>query len=161
MGNYQRRVELMRHNLIEAILGAVVLVVASYFLIFAYAAGSHRMEKGYTLKAKFDRIDGLSPGNDIKISGVRVGTVDKIDVDTQSYQAIVHLNIKDSIKIPNDSMAEIVSESLLGGKYIAIVPGISTDMLNANEQLAKTLSAVNFETLISRFLFNKQEEQKK
>lgn len=153
------RVELMRHNLIEAILGALVLIMASYFLIFAYSSGNAPIEKGYMLVAKFERIDGLSVGNDVKISGVRVGRIEKIDIDLKSYQAVVVIHLRENIRVSDDSMAEVVSEGLLGGKYIAVVPGSSDQMLAPGGRIVKTLPSVNFETLISNFLFSKEDKK--
>lgn len=149
----------MRYNLIEAVLGAVVLAVASYFLVFAYTHSNHRVTKGYTITAKFDRIDGVVTGNDVKISGVKIGVVDKVEVDKNSFRALVTLLINDDVKLPDDTTAEIISESLLGGKYIALIPGVSETNMAPNASIIKTQPAVNFESLISKFLFAKGEDK--
>ncbi len=150
----------MRNNLLEAIIGAVVLIVAGLFLFYAYSSGQKSIQ-GYTILAKFDRIDGLNSGADIKVSGVKVGIVQKLDIDPNTYQATVAMTIRSNIKIPTDSSAEISSESLLGGKYIAIVPGGSEQFLVPNGLINHTQSSISFEGLISKFLFSKSEEPKK
>jgi len=150
----------MRNNLLEAIIGAAVLVVAGFFLVYAYSAGQKSIP-GYILQAKFDRIDGLNSGADIKISGVKIGIVQKLEIDPDTYQATVFMTIRNNIKVPEDSSAEIASESLLGGKYIAIIPGGSDQDLKPNGQIIRTQSSVSFEGLISKFLFSKSEEPKK
>lgn len=150
----------MRNNLLEAIIGAAVLVVAGFFLFYAYSSGQKSIP-GYILLAKFDRIDGLNAGADIKISGVKVGIVQKLEIDSDTYQATVAMTIGNNIKIPDDSSAEIASESLLGGKYIAIIPGGSEQFLKPNGLINRTQSSISFEGLISKFLFSKSEEPKK
>jgi len=154
----------MRNNLLEAIIGAVVLVLAGFFLFYAYSAGQKSVPKGYVVYAKFDRIDGLNAGADVKISGVKVGIVQKLEIDPDTYQAKVGMMVRNDIKIPKDSSSEIASESLLGGKYIAIVPGGSEEFLTPNGSINHTQSSISFEGLISKFLFSNKpssEEAKK
>jgi phospholipid/cholesterol/gamma-HCH transport system substrate-binding protein len=155
------KADLMRYNLIEAILGALVLLVAAYFLIFAYSSGSRHVGAAYPIVAKFDRIDGLAAGGDVKVSGVKVGLVEKFEVDKNTYQARVTLMISKDVKLPDDSSAEIVSESLLGGKYISLVPGISESTIPSGGMITRTQSSVNFESLISKFLFAKDGDKSK
>ena len=150
----------MRNNLLEAIIGAVVLVVAGFFLFYAYSSGQKNIQ-GYVILAKFDRIDGLNSGADVKISGVKVGIVQSLEIDSDTYQATIAMTVREGIKIPNDSSAEIASESLLGGKYVAIIPGGSDQFLPPNGRINQTQSSISFEGLISKFLFSKSEEPKK
>jgi phospholipid/cholesterol/gamma-HCH transport system substrate-binding protein len=144
----------MRHNLLEALIGLVVLIFTGYFLIFAYKSGDLESSNGYNLFAKFDRIDGLIVGSNVNISGVKIGKVSSIEIEPRSYQAKVFINISHKITIPSDTSAEIVSESLLGGKYITLIPGISTKPLKPNSRIIKTQSSVNLESLLTKFVFN-------
>ena len=118
----------MKRNVIETMMGGLVLLVAAGFLFFAYKSGNVQSATGYTITAKFDRVDGLVVGADIRVSGIKVGAVTAQNIDPQTYQAIVSMTIRDDVKVPNDSSAEIVGDGLLGGKYIAIVPGGSSDI---------------------------------
>jgi phospholipid/cholesterol/gamma-HCH transport system substrate-binding protein len=155
-----KKVIYMKHNFIEAVLGAVVLLVAAYFLVFAYKANNSDLGDSYVIKAKFDRIDGLVVGGDVKISGVKVGTISTLLIDKQSFQAEVGISLSKDLKLPKDTTAEIVSESLLGGKYLALTPGISEENLPEGGYILRTQSSVNFESLISKFLFSKGDESK-
>jgi phospholipid/cholesterol/gamma-HCH transport system substrate-binding protein len=146
-------------NLIETFLGAFVVVVACYFVYFAYTAGQDgRSMKGYTVSAKFQRIDGLHVGSDVKVSGVKIGSVLRVVLDPKSFQAKTTIFINDNIKLPIDSSAAVVSEGLLGGKYISIEPGADSQLLKNKGIIEQTESSVNFETLLNKFLFSKSDE---
>jgi phospholipid/cholesterol/gamma-HCH transport system substrate-binding protein len=153
----------IRNNIIEAVMGAVVLLVAAFFLIFVYSSSQSTITHGYFLNANFDRIDGLVNGNDVKISGVKVGNIQSIEIDPKTYLAKVHFIVRPDIKVPTDTVAEIVSESLMGGKYLALVPGGSDDFLQAGQTISYTQSAISFEALIGKYLFSnsKDGEEKK
>ncbi len=146
----------MRRNVIETVLGAVVLLVAALFVIFAYSNASLRTVSGYSLVAKFDRVDGLNTGSDVKMSGIKVGTITGQDIDPQSYLAVVHLSVDPRIKLPSDSAAEVVSDGLLGGKYLSLVPGADSRMLEAGAEIKFTQSPINLESLIGQLLFSNQ-----
>lgn len=150
----------MRSNILETTVGTFVLLVASYFFYYAYSAsaGAHRL--GYELRADFDRVDGLSVGNDVKMSGVMVGSVSHIAINPSTYMAHVTLKIDPAIKLPTDSAAEIVSESLMGGKYVALVPGGDDKFLESEGKINYTQSAVSWESLIGKFLFSKSDDKK-
>ena len=147
------------NSLVETFLGAFVIVVAVGFVYFAYTSGQDgRSMHGYTVTAKFQRIDGLHVGSDVKVSGVKVGSVLSLEIDPKSYQAKAILFINDSMKLPTDSSAAIVSEGLLGGKYIALDPGTESELLGDKDVITQTESSVNLETLLNKFLFSKSDE---
>lgn len=150
----------MRTNMIEAVMGAIVLLIASFFLIFAYTSSKGGTYSGYPLVAKFDRIDGLLVGNDARISGVKVGSIISIDIDPQTFLARVVLTVRKGLDLPIDTVAEIVSESLMGGKYIALVPGGDKKTLAPGEKITYTQSSVSFETLIGKYLFSSKDGEK-
>lgn len=144
----------MRRNLIETVLGGVVLLVAALFLVFAYSNASLRTVSGYDLVAKFDRIDGLNLGSDVRVSGIKVGTITSQDIDPQTYLAVVHFTVDPRIKLPVDSAAEVVSESLLGSKYLSLVPGADSKMLQPGQEIRFTQSPINLESLVGQFIFS-------
>lgn len=150
----------MKSNVVEAIMGAIVLAIAGVFLSIAYKASSGVSEAGTVLHAKFDRIDGLVLGNDVKISGVKVGKVFAITIDPETFLALVSFTVPANLRIPIGSSAEIVSESIMGGKYIAIVPGGEDEVLNDGDTISFTQSALSFEALIGKYLFSSNNDQK-
>lgn len=146
----------MQHNLVETILGAVVLAVAIAFFGWAYGQSTAGDPGGYELLARFERIDGLEPGADVKIAGIKVGRVLSQEVDPKTYRAKVRFSVKAGLELPADSTAAVASAGLLGGKYLALVPGGEDRMLKPGEEVTFTQSSVNLEDLIGRYIFGGQ-----
>jgi phospholipid/cholesterol/gamma-HCH transport system substrate-binding protein len=151
----------MKRNIIETALGAVVIGVAGFFLAFSYksadvAAGSG----GFEVIANFSGIGGLKAGDDVQISGVKVGSVQGVDLDQNTYLARVRLNIDPSIKLPSDTAALISSESLLGGKYLALEPGADENLIPAGGTIQFTQAPQNLEQLLGQFIFSMQDKDK-
>ena len=139
----------------EVLTGAAVLLVAAGFLGFAVAhSGRSATGAGYDLRASFDHIDGLNEGADVRIAGVKVGSVTGEQIDHSTFQAVVTMKIGDDIQLPKDTSAEIVSESLLGGKYLSLTPGGDTALLKPGEKITITQSAVSLEQLLGKFIFS-------
>jgi phospholipid/cholesterol/gamma-HCH transport system substrate-binding protein len=144
----------MQRNAIEPILGALVLVAAVAFLVFAYNKAGQRSFAGYAVTARFSSIDGLQTGSDVKIGGVKVGQVTNITIDPATYLAMVKLMISPEIKLPVDSVASITTEGLLGGKYVGLTPGSSDDMMKAGALITHTEASVSLENLIGQFMYS-------
>jgi phospholipid/cholesterol/gamma-HCH transport system substrate-binding protein len=144
----------MQRNAIEPILGALVLVAAVAFLVFAYNKAGQRSFSGYPLTARFSSIDGLETGSDVRIGGVKVGQVTDISIDPETYLAMVKLTVAPEIKIPTDSVASISTEGLLGGKYVGLEPGVSDNMLKPGGLITHTEASVSLEGLIGKFMYS-------
>ncbi|TVQ31803.1 MAG: outer membrane lipid asymmetry maintenance protein MlaD [Geminicoccaceae bacterium] len=144
----------MSRSFVETLLGAVVLIVALVFVAYAYTVSDIRDPGGYVLRAKFDRIDGINVGADVRISGITVGRVLSHNLDTRTFRAEVAFSVRHGIELPADSSAAIFSESLLGGRYIALQPGADDDVLRPGDELMFTQSAINLEELVGRFVFS-------
>jgi phospholipid/cholesterol/gamma-HCH transport system substrate-binding protein len=144
----------MTRNLLETLLGAVVLIVAVGFLAFAYSSSQVKESGGYELIARFDKIDGLERGSDVKISGIKVGSVVDQSLDPETYRAEVRFSVRDEVRLPADTSAAVVSNGLLGGKYLALVPGGDIEMLAPGDEVTLTQSAVNLEDLIGHMIFS-------
>jgi len=144
----------MKGNVIETVMGAVVLVVAALFLFFAYSTSQLRSVSGYQLSAQFDNIDGIRDGSDVRISGIKVGSVTNTTLDPATFLAMVQLSVQPAVKLPDDSVAEIVSSGLLGDKYMSLVPGGSDKDLPPGGRIKFTQSSVNIEHLIGQMMFS-------
>lgn len=143
-----------RRNVVEVVVGAAVLLVAAGFLAYAVAHSGRSASEGYPLTAQFDHIDGLSVGADVRMAGVRVGSVTGAKIDPKSYLAVVTVRVQDGLNLPKDSSAEITSDGLLGGKYISLSPGGDTAMLKPGQQITITQSSVSLEQLLGKFIFS-------
>jgi phospholipid/cholesterol/gamma-HCH transport system substrate-binding protein len=146
----------MSRNIVETVLGAVVLVVAVGFLVWAYGRSDAGDPGGYALRAKFERVDGLDVGGDVRISGIKVGQVLGQRLDPVSFRAEDTFSVRQGIELPADSSAAVVSSGLLGGKYLALVPGGDDRALKDGDEITLTQSSVNLEDLIGRYIFSGQ-----
>ena len=144
----------MKGNLFEALIGAAVLAVAAVFLTFAFSNSDIGSVQGYEVVAKFDRVDGLNVGSDVRLSGIKVGTVLEQTLDGESYLAIVRLSIDPAVRLPLDTSAQIVSESLLGGRFMALIPGGDIDMIEPGGEIRFTQGPVLLENLIGQLIFS-------
>jgi phospholipid/cholesterol/gamma-HCH transport system substrate-binding protein len=144
----------MASNAAETLIGAVVLAIAGGFLVYAANTADLGFGKGegYDVIANFRKAEGLAVGGDVRIAGVKVGTISGMTLNPQTYFATVTLNLMDVVQVPDDSVAKITSSSLLGDSYIAIDPGGSEFMLAAGEEIVNTQSSVSVGDLIGRFI---------
>lgn len=143
----------MGRHVIETIMGAVVLAVAAFFLVFAYSHADLGAVKGYTLKARFGSVGGLANGGDVRINGIKVGTVVAQSIDNQSFLAEATLSIRPDIRLPQDTEAVIDSDGLLGGKFVKLVPGRSTAMLAEGATITKTRNYRALEEMVGEIIF--------
>lgn len=149
----------MKRNVIETVLGAVVLGVACLFLAFSYSSASLGSTDGYEIRARFSGIGGLGIGDKVVISGVKVGQVSRIELDSETYLADVFLDIANQYELPDDTAAFISSESLLGGLYMQLEPGASEDMLEHGGVIEYTQAPQNLEQLLGQFIFSMQDKE--
>lgn len=143
-----------KKSLAEIIAGALVLGVAAFFLFYAVGHSGRSTGPGTTITARFDRIDGLGSGADVRMSGVKIGSVIDQRIDPETYLAIVTMRVDSRIKLPRDTSAAITSEGLLGGRYIALVPGGDDRMLGEGGVITATQAAISLEDLLGRFIFS-------
>src|SRR3954469_19559160 len=108
-----------RRNTAEILTGAVVLLIAAGFLGYAVAHSGRSSASGYALHATFNNIAGLSVGSDVRLGGVKIGSVTSERINPENYLAEVTMMVSDAIKLPKDTSAEVTSDGLLGGKYLA------------------------------------------
>ena len=144
----------MQKNLVETILGAVVLIVAGAFLAFFYKTTDIHPSSGYSVTAAFSQINGLEAGSIVKVSGVKVGQVTDFTLDQKNYRAIVKMNINNDIKLPKDTAAVIASAGLLGGNYMSLQPGSDDQMLQNGDEIQFTQSTPGLEQLLGQVIFN-------
>lgn len=134
----------------EAVIGAVVIAVAGGFFVYAAQTANVSLGGTYPLIAEFRRADGLTIGGDVRISGVKVGTVREMGLNEDTFEARVRMAIREGVRIPDDSAATIGTDGLLGGAHIAIQPGGSDLMLEPGETFLFTQGAVNIMDLVNR-----------
>jgi phospholipid/cholesterol/gamma-HCH transport system substrate-binding protein len=141
----------MKGNVLESIIGAIVLSIASFFIYFAYVSSGEKIKDGYTVTARFEDVSGLSSGSDVKLNGIKIGAVRSLRLG-DNYQAIAEIVIKDDIKIPRDSSAAITTDGIMGNKFVAISAGFDEGVLSQGDEIEITSSSVNFEGLLNKFV---------
>lgn len=138
---------------VETIMGIVVIFVAAFFLYFAYQVSDLQVVKGYDINARFLKVGGLNVGSDVRINGIKVGTVIAQNLDPEDYVADVKLSISSNIQLPKDSVVSIVSDGLVGNKFIKIEPGKSKEFLQNGDTVANTKDFKTLEDMVGEIIF--------
>ncbi len=137
----------------EIWVGAAVLLAAALFLGYALAhTGGLMRQAGYSLTAQFGDAGALAPGADVRVAGVRVGTVTGVTLDPKTYQAKAAILIDKDIVLPADSTVKITQDSLLGGEHLAVEPGGSLENMKPGQAFQNTQGAVDLFGLIGQVL---------
>ena len=143
----------MKRNAVETVLGAVVLLVAGMFVYFAYNTAQVKAIDGYNIKASFFKIGGLTTGSDVRINGIKVGTVTNARLDPETFDAVIEMSIKPDIKLPTDTIAAIGSEGIVGGKYVRITPGSAKETISDNGSISETKDFRSLEDQVGEIIF--------
>lgn len=143
----------MAESTTEVIAGGAVLAVALGFLIYAgQGVGLGSGAGSYELKASFQSVEGISVGTDVRLAGVKIGTVSKLELNPQSFYADATFTLQNRVQLPDDSAALISSEGLLGGNFVEIRPGGSVDNLVAGAEIEDTQGSVSLIGLLMKFV---------
>lgn len=143
----------MNKRPVETIMGIVVLAVAAFFAYFAYNVSDLQVVKGYTVNAKFLKVGGLTTGSDVRLNGIKIGTVIGQALDNEDYTANVKMSLSSDIPLPVDSEAAIVGDGLVGDKFIKIIPGHSKEFLKDGDNLQNTKDFKTLEDMVGEIIF--------
>jgi len=153
----------MQRNVLETVMGAVVLLAAAAFLFIVYnASGVKAASGGYHLVMRLDQGGSLTPGTDVRVAGVKVGSVVKQEFDAKNYQAVITLDIDGKVQIPTDSSANADQDGLLGSSYVNVQIGGEEEMLKDGDAFQHATGVISLGKLIAMMLGNtsdKKEEQ--
>ena len=144
----------MHRNTLETVMGAIVVLAAAGFVTLAYEAADVKGGGGYEITAEFGSTGGLSVGDDVRISGIKVGQITAQQLDPITYVAKVSMAIEPTIKIPSDSSARITAASLLGGNYLELMPGAAADTLGAGAVIYDTRDPISLSDLLGKAVFS-------
>jgi phospholipid/cholesterol/gamma-HCH transport system substrate-binding protein len=141
----------MASHATETLIGAIVVAVAGVFLFYAANTADVSLGgAGYPLQAQFRQADGLAVGGDVRLSGIKIGSITSLALNPDNYFAQVTMAIDEGIRLPEDSIAKIASEGLLGGNFIAVDPGGSDFMLEPGAAFEHTQGSINLIDLVSK-----------
>ena len=145
----------------EITVGCFILIgmVALTFLATRASQGNYNIDDGYRLIARFNNIGQLKPKAPVRLAGVNIGQVEKITVDSSSFDAMVTLNISQHhANLPIDTTAGIYTSGLLGEQYVSLEPGSDDVVLVEDDEIIITSSAIVLEDIVGRFLYNQAGE---
>ncbi len=143
----------MSYNTTEVLTGGVVFAAALAFGVYAtQVAGLGNGSQSYDLTASFRSLEGIAVGSDVRLAGVKIGTVSDVVLNSETFRADTTVAINDGILIPEDSSIIISSEGLLGGNYVEVMPGGSTYNLEAGDEVTDTQGAVSLISLLVKFV---------
>jgi phospholipid/cholesterol/gamma-HCH transport system substrate-binding protein len=151
----------MKISQLELFVGAFVLagLLAIAYLAVKVGGGVLLGPDTYTIKASFANSEGLAEGCSVDIAGVHVGRVHRVTLNS-TFAAIVEMRVDENIRLPSDTIASIKTSGLIGDKFVSLSPGSETDVIPPGGTIVDTESAVDLESLISRFAFGSVHDQK-
>jgi phospholipid/cholesterol/gamma-HCH transport system substrate-binding protein len=142
---------MQQNNVAETLIGAAVVAVAVAFLVFAYYRTGSGSLSGYEINAKLPKADGLSVGTDVRLAGIKIGTVSDLTLDPKTYLVTVHMNVRNDIKLPVDSSVLVTQAGFLGGQYLSITPGGDDKMMMAGAFFESAQGSIDVMNLVGRF----------
>ena len=146
----------MKDTAVETLIGAVVIAIAAAFFLFAYQlSGKANATGGYRLLAEFDNAEGINVGTDVRMAGVKVGTVVEQTLNRENFQAAITMMIEPGLQLTDDATAKVTAEGLLGSKFISLEQGGSETKLADGGVISNTQGAVDIWSLISQAMFEK------
>jgi len=143
----------MSENTTETLIGAAVLVVAAGFLAFMLNGRGAVSSAGVNeLTASFRSAEGISVGTDVRMAGVKIGTVTDLSLNATTFRAEARFTVPDNLELATDSQALITSEGLLGGSFLEVVPGGAPDNLGNGDEVEDTQGSISIVTLLLKFV---------
>ena len=140
-----------QNTIAESLIGAAVVAVAAAFLTFSYYRTGGGSLAGYEVNAKVAKADGLAVGTDVRLAGIKVGTVSDLTLDPQTYLVTVHMNIRTDVKLPVDSSVLVTQAGFLGGQYLSITPGGDDKMMAKGAFFENAQGSIDVMGLVNRF----------
>jgi phospholipid/cholesterol/gamma-HCH transport system substrate-binding protein len=143
----------MSESKTEVAVGAGVLLIAAGFLFYAgQVTGFTSSSSGYPVTASFRSLEGVSVGTDVRLAGVKIGSVTSVTLNPETFRADTVLTVQEGIVLPDDTAVVIASEGLLGGNFVELMPGGSPFNLNPGDEIIDTQGAVSLISLLLKFV---------
>ncbi len=144
----------MSKQVVEMLVGAGILLFGVIFVGFAFRGSNPVAANGYRVVAVFSDASGLVPGTEMRVAGIKIGSVIDKQFDAEAFEAIVTFVIDDQIKLPTDSEALIEPDGLLGGNFVLVKPGSERSYIPPGGRFSATRGAVNVIDIIGGHIFD-------
>ena len=148
---------MLKRSTLEILMGLVVLAGAAIFAVLVYQASNVKSANGYLIHAEFGTTGGLSIGDEVRLSGIKVGQVVGQSLDPVTYGARIDMRIEDALKLPSDTSARITAASLLGGNFLELLPGAADDLMTEGTVIFATRDPVSLSDLLGKIVFQGNE----
>ena len=148
-----REVAMLKRSTLEVLMGLIVLAGAVVFTFLVYQASNLKSAKGYLIHAEFGTTGGLSVGDEVRLSGIKVGQIVGQSLDAVTYAARIDMRIEDAVKLPSDTSARITAASLLGGNFLELLPGADDDLMSEGTVIFDTRDPVSMSDLLGKIVF--------
>jgi len=148
---------MLKRSTLEIVMGLVVLIGAGIFSVLVYQASDIKSADGYLLHAEFGTTGGLSIGDEVRLSGIKVGQIVGQSLDPVTYAARIDMRIDETVQLPSDSSARITAASLLGGNFLELLPGAGEDVMPEGTIIFDTRDPVSLSDLLGKFVFQGNE----
>jgi phospholipid/cholesterol/gamma-HCH transport system substrate-binding protein len=148
----------MAENKAEVLAGAAVLAAALGFMIYAGAGNGYGPQaQSYPLRASFRSVEGITAGSDVRLAGVKVGSITSLTLNPTTFFADATILVDQTLQLPADSQIVISSEGLLGGNYVELIPGGALENLAPGDEIEDTQGAVSLIGLLLKFVTGKSD----
>lgn len=144
---------MLKRSTLEILMGLVVLAGAAIFATLVYKASNIKTANGYLIYAEFGTTGGLSVGDEVRLSGIKVGQIVGQSLDPVTYVARIDMQIEDEVKLPSDTSARITAASLLGGQFLELLPGADDDLMPEGAVIFDTHDPVSLSDLLGKIVF--------
>ncbi len=145
---------MMKQRWFETLLGGCVLGIALFFLSWAFTNSGNNQDGGLQrIVADFQSIKGLKVGNDVRVGGIKIGSIEQLSINPDTFQARVLMAIRDDVNLPTDSAVAIISDGLLGGAYMRINPGQNNKRISDGGQFTRIEQSATLEELLGKAVF--------
>lgn len=148
---------MLKRSTLEIVMGLVVLIGAGIFSVLVYQASDIKSADGYLLHAEFGTTGGLSIGDEVRLSGIKVGQIVGQSLDPVTYAARIDMRIDETVQLPSDSSARITAASLLGGNFLELLPGAGEDVMPEGSIIFDTRDPVSLSDLLGKIVFQGNE----
>ena len=148
---------MLKRSTLEIVMGLVVLIGAGIFSVLVYQASDIKSADGYLLHAEFGTTGGLSIGDEVRLSGIKVGQIVGQSLDPVTYAARIDMRIDETVQLPSDSSARITAASLLGGNFLELLPGAGEDVMPEGTIIFDTRDPVSLSDLLGKVVFQGNE----
>ena len=144
---------MLKRSTLETLMGLVVLTGAAIFAMLVYQASNIKSANGYLIHAEFGTTGGLAVGDEVRLSGIKVGQIVGQSLDPVTYAARIDMRIEDAVKLPSDTSARITAASLLGGNFLELLPGADDGLMPEGTVIFDTRDPVSLSDLLGKIVF--------